>query len=268
ALPQLDLSTFPRPAGLPPLVGAVAGMALRAAAIPVAGAASREAALPIFTGVRVRSDADHLSLRATDRFRLVAADLPWQPIAGGAPVQSLVPAALFAEAARQAATTDRVDLYADGDRFGIGWDSAAVTTSVLATPFPDRQLEQLLDVAAEATVEIGSDDLAAAVHRATPYAGPHGRITVELRDGAVVVRGTDPLAGESAETVKASTAGDHLTRCYQARFLLDALRPFTGAVRIEIQAGMRATALTGAQPEGQGNLRYLVVPMRAGDAAD
>ncbi|HEX7745880.1 MAG TPA: DNA polymerase III subunit beta [Micromonosporaceae bacterium] len=266
ALPQLDLTMCPRPAGLPPLVGTVTGSALRAAVVPVAGAASRETALPIFTGIRVRAGADRLSLRATDRFRLAAASLCWEPADPAATVASLIPAALFAEAARQAADADRVDLYADADRFAIGWGSGVVVTAALANPFPDRQLEQLLDVAAESVVELEPDALAAAVQRAVPYAGPHGRVTLEVRDGAVIVRGTDPVAGESEETVKADTAGDHLTRCYQARLLLDALRPFPGAVRLEIQAGLRATALSAVHP-GDEDLRYLVVPMRTDPAA-
>jgi DNA polymerase III subunit beta len=264
ALPQLDLTTFPRPAELPPFVGSVTGSALRAAVVPVAAAASREAALPIFTGVRVRADANRLALRATDRFRLAAASLRWEPSDPAAAVAALVPAALFAEAARQAADADQVDLYADADRFAIGWGSGAVVTAALANPFPDRQLEQLLDVTAESIVEVEPGALAAVVQRAVPYAGPHGRVTLDVRDGAVVVRGADPGGGESEEMVKADTAGDHLTRSYQARLLLDALRPFPGAVRLEIQAGLRATAVSAVHP-GDDDLRYLVVPMRASD---
>lgn len=267
ALPQLDLTSCPRPTGLPPFVGTVTGSALRAAVVPVAAAASRETALPIFTGIRVRTSGGRLSLRATDRFRLAAASLRWEPSDPAAAVASLVPAALVAEAARQAGDAERVDLYADTDRFAFGWGSGTVVTAALANPFPDRQLEQLLDVTAESVVEIEPHALAAAVHRAVPYAGPHGRVTLEVRDGAVVVRGMDPEAGESEETVKADTVGDHVTRCYQARLLLDALRPFPGTVRVEIQAGLRATALSAVH-RGDDELRYLVVPMRAGDAAE
>jgi DNA polymerase III subunit beta len=80
------------------------------------------------------------------------------------------------------------------------------------------------------------------------------------------VRGTDPQAGESEETVKATTRGDHVVRCYQARFLIDALRPFAGrAALIEIQSGLRPTVFTGEAGGDRPDLRYVVVSMRVAE---
>lgn len=240
---------------------------LRAAAVPVASAASREHALPIFTGVRLRSRDDRLSLVATDRFRMAAAYAPWQPQRGAA-VDALVPAALLAEVAKQAGRADTVVVHADGDRFGLAWDGGSVVATSLGSPFPDQQIDRLLDTRVECAVEVEADALAAAVDRAAPYAGPHGKVVVHAADGVLVVRGSDPLGGESEETVKASVRGDQLTRSYQARFLLDALRPFTRrTVLMQIQSGMRATVFTAEPGEDHVDLRYLVVPMRTPEAA-
>jgi DNA polymerase III subunit beta len=264
ALPQLDVTAFPPPAELPARVGTVAGAALRAAAVPVAGAASREAALPIFTGVRVRARDGRLSLVATDRYRMAAATVPWQPAGDEAAVDALVPAALLAEVAKQPGAAETVDLHVDGDRFGVSWAGGSVVAASLATPFPDRQIDQLLAISADCTVEVEADELSAAVHRAAPYAGPHGRVSIQVTDGRLVVQGSDPVAGESEETVKATCAGDHLTRTYQGRLLLDGLRAFAGGrVRVQVQAGMRATAFTAAEPADRHDLSYLVVPMRS-----
>jgi DNA polymerase-3 subunit beta len=64
--------------------------------------------------------------------------------------------------------------------------------------------------------------------------------------------------------VKAAVSGDRLVRSYQAPLLADALRAFAGRrVRITLQEGERATALTAADPEpAAGDLHYLVVPLR------
>jgi DNA polymerase-3 subunit beta len=264
ALPRLEAGTLPRAADPPPAVGTIAGAALRAAAVPVAGAASREHALPIFTAVRLRSQGDRLSMVATDRFRMAAAAVPWRPDGRGT-VDTLVPAALFAEVAKQAGRAEEVVVHADADRFGLAWAGGCVVTSSLGTPFPDQQIDQLLDARVECAVDLEADALAAAVDRATPYAGPHGRVTIHAGDGALVVRSSDPLAGESEETVKASVRGDHLIRTYQARYLLDALRPFARqTVRVQVQGGLRATVLSAAGDDGL-DLRYLVVPMRTDD---
>jgi DNA polymerase-3 subunit beta len=224
----------------------------------------------------VRSAGDRLTLTATDRYRLAVVTLPWSPTGSGSAevaagagrlVDVLVPGAVLAEIARQAGRAGQVTVHADGDRFGLAWSGGTVVTASVGIAFPDRQLDRLLQVRADCVVEVAVDPFAAAVERAVPYAGPHGRVTVGVVDGAIVLRGRDPLAGESEETVKASVTGDHVTRYYQARFLLDALRPFAGgAVRMMIQDGLRATLLAAAGEHGDLGLRYLVVPMRAPDS--
>ncbi|GIH14821.1 DNA polymerase III subunit beta family protein [Rugosimonospora africana] len=356
ALPSLG-DVRPATAALPREAGRVSSAALRAAVTPVAGAASREHALPVFTGVRLRSDGDRLSLLATDRYRLASASLTWltsltsltsqtsetwqtdqhsrdltaaEPgapgtgpgrphgtgpgrsqaaspegpegtvhseagdnraegtgpgdgrisgpggarVAGpggvaGPEVDVLVPAAILAEATRHAGTADTVTLHAAGDLFGLAWEGGSVVIPTLGDAFPDTQLDRLFDLKPECEVEVDADALAAAVDRASRYAGTSGRMAVEAGDGVLLVRANDPLAGESEETVKASVRGDHLTRLYQARLLLDALRAF-GRHRLElrIQGGIRATELRHASPEAPVDLRYLVVPLRAAPPAD
>ncbi|MEU8080555.1 DNA polymerase III subunit beta [Catellatospora citrea] len=264
ALPRLDLDTFPRPPQAPAAVGVLAGADWRAAAA-VAGAASREDALPLFTAVRMRSAGAVVSMLATDRFRLAAARPAWSP-EPGAELDVLVPAALVAELGRQAGRSAEVRLHAEEGRFALSWPGWTVGTASLAVAFPDRQLDQLLAAQAEATVRVDADELAAAVGRAAHYAGPRGAVTLELGDGELCVRGSDPLAGESSETIKADLLGDRLTRQYQARYLLDALRPFAGRqARLEIQSALRPTAFTAASPEPGVDLRYLVVPLRPAD---
>lgn len=275
ALPRLDVTGTPRPAEFPPALGTVDGALLRSAAVPVGGAASREHALPIFTGVRLRSSGDRLTLAATDRFRMAVASVPWHPAPAGsvgagrsergAEVDALVSGALLAEVARQAGRAEAVVVHADGDRFGLAWPGGSVLAASLGDPFPDRQIDRLLDIVAECVVEVDADELAAAVHRAVPYSGQHGRLAIDIGDGVVIVRGSDPLAGESEETVKATVRGNQLTGHYQARFLLDALRPFgADTVTMRVQSGLRATEFSADdRPDG---LRYLVVPMRGLDA--
>ncbi|WP_212842032.1 DNA polymerase III subunit beta [Catellatospora sp. IY07-71] len=277
ALPQLDLAAYPRPPHPPQAVGVLTGADWRAAAGPVASAASREDALPLFTAVRMRSLGATLSLLATDRFRLAAARPAWREAADsaagaagepGAALDVLIPAGLVAELARQAGRAAELTLHAADGRFALSWPGWAVGTASLAVTFPDRQLDQLLRVEPEATVRVDADELAAAVGRAAHYAGPRGAVTLEPGDGELCVRGSDPLSGESAETLKADLLGDRLTRQYQARYLLDALRPFAGGpVRLQIQSALRPTLFTAATPDPGADLRYLVVPLRPTDPA-
>jgi DNA polymerase-3 subunit beta len=252
---------LPAGAALPPEVGRVPAGALRNAAAAVAGAASREHALPIFTGVRLRADAGRLSLLATDRYRLAVATVP---IEAAAPFDALVPATLLARSAAALSRADTAGLHADGDQFGLSWPTGSVTGPTLGDAYPDAQFDRLLDIAPECVAEVDADALAHAVDRAAAYAGPHGRLTLQSIEGALLVQACDPQHGESEETVKAAVRSGQATRSYQARLLADALRAFPGeTVQLRIQPALRATEVTTAAAD----LRYLIVPMRPSDSA-
>ncbi|GMA35747.1 hypothetical protein GCM10025876_19510 [Demequina litorisediminis] len=45
----------------------------------MSSAASRDETLPILTGVRMEIDGSHISLLATDRYRLALRELDWKP---------------------------------------------------------------------------------------------------------------------------------------------------------------------------------------------
>ncbi|MEU0558779.1 DNA polymerase III subunit beta [Dactylosporangium sp. NPDC006015] len=273
ALPSLPDAT-PPPVHLPPAHGTVAGDDLRTAAVPVAGAASREHALPLFTGVRLRAHTTTLSLLATDRFRLAAAAIPWHPTSTPATdavaretatvragVEALVPAAVLARAAQHLSREETIHVHADDDLFALSWDGGSLTTPTLGTGYPDAQMSRLLDISAICTVETDADTLAQAVDRATAFGGPHGRVTLQPIEGALLVHADDPLTGESEQTLKATTDGTHVVRSFQARLLLDALRAFPHhPVRLQFQPDLRATTFTAPLPTT--TLNYLVVPLR------
>ncbi|MDG6109948.1 hypothetical protein Daura_14675 [Dactylosporangium aurantiacum] len=270
ALPSLP-DAVPPAADLPPLLGSVPGEVLRAAAVPVAGAASREHALPMFTGVRLRTHADALTLFATDRFRLATAAIPWQPAppdsagrgaASTSRVEALIPAAVLTRAAQHLGRVTTVHIHADDDLFALSWDGGSIITATIGGGYPDAQLSRLLDVTAVCTVEVDADTLAQAVDRAATYGGPHGRVTLQPIEGALLIRAEDPLTGESEQTIKATVDGSPTTRSFQARLLTDALRAFPRhPVQLRFQEAMRATAVTATAPSSP-DLHYLVVPLR------
>ncbi|GLZ32998.1 DNA polymerase III subunit beta [Lentzea sp. NBRC 105346] len=258
ALPLLDLPAHPGVPELPPLCGHVDSRALVSALAPVASAASRDDALPIFTGVRIQSAGSSLHLLATDRYRMAHAVLPWEP--GPAPLDVLVPATALAF--RQ--PSGRVALHASTDRMGLAWSGDSITTALLAAPFPDDRARRLLEAVIDSTVLVDADTLARAVRRATPYAGPHGSVTLQVEDTELRVRGSDPQSGESEESVKATVEGNRITKTFQARYLADALRAFAGRrVELRIQDGLRSTVLTSPPDDDGVELTYLVVPMRS-----
>ena len=258
ALPLLDLHDHPGIPELPPRQGSIDADRLKVIAA-VAGAASKDDALPIFTGIRIQSDPHKLHVMATDRYRMAYATFPWEQ---EGQLDLLVPAKPLVEAARQA--HGPVALHANADRIGLAWADNSISTALLAAPFPDDRARRLLEAVIDSTVLVDADALARAVRRATPYGGPRQAVTLQVEDSELRVKGSDPQQGESEEFVKATVEGDHLTKTFQARYLAEALKAFSGRrIELKIQDGLRSTVLTSTPGEDGVELTYLVVPMRS-----
>jgi DNA polymerase-3 subunit beta len=208
----------------------------------------------MLTGVRLRGGpGGPLSMVATDRYRLAIATLPW---AGESEVDAMVPASLLVEAAKQAASAERVALHVDQDRAGLVWNDSAIVTSLLASTLPDER--KILPTAVDATATVDADALAGAVRRVGLFSEGPQIVQLSLGDGEIRVHGGGQQVGEAEELVKASTTGGRPTPAYQLRYLSDALKAFAGQqVTLAVQPGRRGTMLTS-----DGRLQYLVVPIR------
>jgi DNA polymerase-3 subunit beta len=257
ALPLLDVDIHPGVPQPPEPVGQVDAAPLAAALSTVAATASRDDALPLYTGVRIRADRDRLVLVATVRFRMAVGTLAWQPLG---PLDALVPATLLTELARQIPSAATISVHADRNRIGFSWGSTTLTTAILDGTGIHESKVPMSDVDTHLTVD--ADALAAAVRRVALYTDPRGTISLEVGDSDLRLRGTTPTTGEAEETVKSTVDGGRTGQSFQARYLLDALRPFAGgAVHIALQPGMRAALFTPATPTTP-DLRYVVMPMR------
>ncbi len=175
ALPLLDVDTHPGVPVPPASAGTAAGRPLLRAFAAAASATSRDDALPLFTGIRVRSVEAGLRLVATDRYRLVVAELPWR---AAGDVDVLLPGALAAEIARQAAGVPELALHADSDRAAVVWPDSEIGTALLATPYPDEHRH--LGTTGDARLVVDADALLAAVRRVGRYADGRGAVTLDL----------------------------------------------------------------------------------------
>ena len=256
ALPLLEADLHPGVAEPPARVGEVDGPEFAGLLSVVASVASRDDALPMLTGVRLRGEpGGPLSMVATDRYRLAIATLPWT---GESEVDAMVPAGLLMEAAKQAASAERIALHIDGDRAGLVWEDSAIVTSLLASTLPDER--KLLPSTVDATVVVDADALAGAVRRVGLFSEGHQIVQLDLGDGEIRVHGAGQQVGEAEELVKAEVTGGRPSPAYQVRYLTDALKAFAGKqVTLAVQPGYRGTVFS----DHSGRLQYLVVPIRA-----
>ncbi|MFC5290793.1 DNA polymerase III subunit beta [Actinokineospora guangxiensis] len=254
ALPLLDVALHPGVPEPPPARGTVPGHLFATALSTVAATASRDDTLPVFAGVRLRAEDGGLVLRATDRYRMAIARVPGEV----ADLDVLVPAQLLAEVGKQVGAGEVV-LGMDANRFALSWGSTAVTTAVLDGVFLSES-SLVLDTA-DTFVDLDADALTGAARRVALYTDARGVLQIDVGDHEVRLRGADPQAGEAEEAVKATVDGGRTSPAVQSRYLVDALRPFAGKrVRLAIQPGMRATAITSLDPEEMA-VKYLMMPM-------
>ncbi|WP_297083580.1 DNA polymerase III subunit beta, partial [uncultured Demequina sp.] len=78
-LATMPVDQYPALPELPEQSGTIDGAELQRAVSQVTVAASRDDSLPILTGVRVEIEGSHISLLATDRYRLALRELEWKP---------------------------------------------------------------------------------------------------------------------------------------------------------------------------------------------
>ncbi|WP_329068740.1 DNA polymerase III subunit beta [Amycolatopsis sp. NBC_01480] len=254
ALPLLDRDLRSEPPS-PPLVSEVDGALLATALRTVAGTAAKDDPLPVFTGVRIQAGGEGLRLTASDRYRMAVARLPVRRAEG--PLDVLVPAVLLTEAARHAHGV--LGLHGDGSRFGLSWAGGAVTTAVLDAGFLSE--DAIPSDAVDTEVEIDADALAAAVRRVGVYSEDRRILTLEVGDAHVRLASSRQDTGEAEETLKANVCGGRTSPSFQAKYLLEALAPFSGGdVRLTIQPGMRACVLRSVEAK-EVELTYYLMPM-------
>ncbi|MEV7093616.1 DNA polymerase III subunit beta [Amycolatopsis sp. NPDC051045] len=247
-LPGSEVTSEP-----PVLVSEVDGATFASALRIVAGTAAKDDPLPLFTGVRVQA-GDHLTLTASDRYRMAVARLPLRTPGS---LDVLVPATLLSEAARQAGGV--VGLHVGPGRFGLSWHGGLVATAVLDAGFLSE--DSIPSGAVDTTVSLEADALAAAVRRVGVYAEDRRVLTLEVGDTQVRLASARQDTGEAEETLKADVGGGRTSPSFQARYLLDALQAFAGErVVLSIQPGMRACILRAAEP-GEVELTYYLMPM-------
>ncbi|QRP46537.1 DNA polymerase III subunit beta [Amycolatopsis sp. FDAARGOS 1241] len=254
ALPLLDGGARVEPAQ-PPRLSEVDGSLFAAAVRTVAGTAAKDDPLPVFTGVRVQTEGDELVLTASDRYRMAVARIRLRAAWG--PLDVLVPARLLTEATRQA--SGPVSLHADAAHFGLGWPGGTLTTAVLDAGF--LSADTIPRNAVDTELSLPADALAAAVRRVGVYAEDRRVLTLEVGDSHVRLASTRADTGEAEETLKANVSGGRTSPSFQARYLLDALAPFSGAtVRLAIQPGLRACVVRAVE-EQEVDLTYLLMPI-------
>lgn len=267
-LPTLPLEEYPALPEMPAVSGVAGSDEFASAVASVAVAAGRDDTLPALTGIRLEVDGEHLTLAATDRYRLAVRTLTWQPQDPRLSTAALVPARTLADTARALTSAAQVSVALSSGEAGdgiIGFFGAdrRTTTRLLGGEFP--RYRALLPSSTAATALLETAALSESVKRVALVAARNAPVRLTFGgDERVALEAGGADEAQASESVPAAFEGEPLTIAFNPTYLLDGLAALNSdTARLAFTAATKPAVLTGKDPGGQdADYRYLLMPVR------
>ena len=205
-LQMLPVAEYPGLPVMPEATGTVSADEFARAVDQVVVAAGRDELLPIYTGVRIELSGDTLSLLATDRYRMALREMPWAPRNGTGEGAAIVPARVLRETARSLSTGGEITISVGAGSMTdglIGFETAGreLTTRLLDGDFP--KFRHLLDVHANVSVRVKTEDIMAATKRVKLVAERNTPLRMNITDSAISLDAATGDQAQASETLEA-----------------------------------------------------------------
>jgi DNA polymerase-3 subunit beta len=226
----------------------------------VAFAASRDDVTPVLTGVQLEVSGTHLSLVATDRYRVALRQIPWD---GGSTASddittALVPARTLTEVGKTFAHGGDISIAfsGTGDREIIAFSAGdrTVTSLLIKGNFPP--VRRLFPEQTDHYAVVNTGDLIEAVRRVSLVLDRSAPLRFTFTPEGVSMDASGTEQARASESVDATLTGEDVTLGLNPQYLLEAL----GAVRSEF------TRITFTSSENQNKLSpVLITPQTSVD---
>jgi DNA polymerase-3 subunit beta len=228
--------------------------------------------LPVLTGVRIEIDGSHISLLATDRFRLSHRELSWSPRTPDESMAALVPAKVLGDTAKSltAGSEVTIALAASGSGEGIiGFEGNApggvrrTTTRLLDGEFP--KVRSLFPSEHQTIAKVDKAALIESVKRVALVAERNTAVQLAFSDGVLTLDAGSGDEAQASESVEAQIDGEDITTGFNPQFLLDGLGAIDqDVVELAFTQASKPVVISGSTAEGDQDpgFRYLLMPRR------
>jgi DNA polymerase III subunit beta len=271
-LPLLHIEDYPAVPELPATSGTVRGDVFATAVAQVTAAASKDETLPMLTGVRMEIAPDHLTLAATDRYRLAERHIPWTPT-GTVPTTALiVPAKTLADVARSLGSASEVVLsMGDSNEGFLGFSANGRQTLTRLLDGEFVKYASLWPAEVATTVEVEVAELLAALKRVSLVAQRFAPVRLAFADGVAQLSAEAEDESSAEEELEVGITGEPLTIGFNAGYLLDGLSAvttpratmsFTEAAKPTVITPVTGLEADSPDETRDGSYRYLVMSMR------
>jgi len=204
-----------------------------------------------------------LQMVATDGHRLALAstDLEKEK-SGGDSARVIIPKKALVELAKLTAGSDEeLEFSRDENHLYFEVQNRHLTSRMLAGQFPNYDL--VLPKNNDKSITLNVDKISQSIRRAALMADErsHG-IKVDLSNGKLSITSQSADVGEAREVIPLDYTGDNLSIGFNAQYMLDFLGVVgTNEVSFEFR-DEQSPALLRPSGEGEGDYKYVVMPMR------
>ena len=223
-LPTMAVNDFPLLPAFPETLGTVDAEVFAEAASQTIVAASRDEAVVQINCVCLEvTDAETLTLFATDKHRIAMRQLPWTPVSADAILAGsklLVPTRAIGEIGRMGG--EEVGLSFTDNLLGIGGDERQTTTRLIAAGFPDCR--RVIPNEHTSIAAVNATELAEAVNRAILLdEREFPRVRLEFSTDALQLTGGKSGIGGIREELPVDFVGEPIALWVNPKYLLDGL---------------------------------------------
>ena len=277
-LQTMPVEDYPALPAMPAATGSVASDVFSRAVNQAVTAAGRDDMLPVLTGVRIEIAGEHISLLATDRFRLSLRELLWDPGSTDAEANALVPARVLADTAKSLTSGSTVTIAlsrggAGGSGSGegiigfegeVGGGLRRTTTRLLDGEFP--RVRSLFPAEHSTVARLDRAQLVDAVKRVSLVAERNTAVQLRFDDNGLTLdagHGDEALA---TELLEAQVKGEGVTTGFNPTYLLDGLGALDHpVVELAFTQASKPAVISGAadlDAERDTDFQYLLMPRR------
>jgi DNA polymerase-3 subunit beta len=266
-LPSMPLDDYPQLPQMPSIAGTIKAGALAAAVSQVATAATNDETLPKLTGVMFEFNGDHLTLLATDRYRLAIRELEWTPTKPDFEAKALVRARTLRDLVKTFGHDDDVSIHLSPTGEIIGFEDAGRQTTTLLIEGDYPAIRKLLPTETQIEAVVPVAAFSEAVRRVSLVADRNTSIQVSFTEGQAVLKAGSADEAAATEVVEAKLNGsDEIDVAFNPAYLAEGLSVLGSAyVRLAMTHPTKPVLFKGqveidAEPDT--SFQYLLVPIR------
>ncbi len=272
-LAVMPLDDYPLLPAQPENRGSIDSQVLAQSIAQVSVAASRDDTLPLLTGVRIEIEGEHITLLATDRYRLAMRELTWEPTTPDFSETALVKARILSDVAKSMTGGSSVDVGLSRESqpgasslIGFSAGGRRTTSTLMDGDYPP--VRRLFPDTTSIRAVCERQTLLEAVKRVSLVAERKTSVRMAFSEGQIVLEAGQGDNAQASEAIEGQLVGEEISTAFNPQFLVDGLSVLdTDYVRFGFTHPTKPVIVTGQNESDGGEVlhfRYLLMPIRFG----